>query len=170
MSELLLPISSGNDDLYDVETEYDGRQVLKVKATENFKVAFTGLVKGTKNSIENSSEIFESEYPTENGIWIEKNSREKIEKYLNLNIKVVEESYTSKCDHLVKETMEHHDNYLGKRVKRGLFKSSTGKELNADINGAIGILRKGNAISDDQIKILRDRGDIVSPKVLNINP
>ena len=94
----------------------------------------------------------------------------KIEKYLNLSIKVVEESYTSKCDHLVKETMEHHDNYLGKRVKRGLFKSSTGKELNADINGAIGILRKGNAISDDQTKILRDRGDIVSPKVLNINP
>ena len=78
---------SGNDDLYDVETEYDGRQVLKVKATENFKVAFTGLVKGTKNSIENSSEIFESEYPTENGIWIEKNSREKIEKYLNENMK-----------------------------------------------------------------------------------
>ena len=94
----------------------------------------------------------------------------KTEKYLNLDIKVVEESYTSKCDHLVKETMDHHDDYLGKRVKRGLFKSSTGKELNADINGAIGILRKVNAISDDQIKILRDRGDIVSPKVLNINP
>lgn len=94
----------------------------------------------------------------------------KIEKFLYLNLFIVEESYTSKCDHLVKETMEHHDNYLGKRVKRGLFKSSTGKELNADINGAIGILRKGNAISDDQIKILRDRGDIVSPKVLNINP
>ena len=45
------------------------------------------------------------------------------------------------------------------------------KELNVYINGAIGgILRKGNVISDDQIKILRDRGDIVSPKVLNINP
>ena len=94
----------------------------------------------------------------------------KTEKYLYLDLFIVEESYTSKCDHLVKETMEHHENYLGKRVKRGLFKSSTGKELNADINGAIGILRKGNAISDDQIKILRDRGDIVSPKVLNINP
>ena len=78
---------SGNDDLYDVQTEYDGRQVLKVKATENFKVAFAGLVNGTKNSIENSSEIFENEYPTENGIWIEKNSREKIEKYLNENMK-----------------------------------------------------------------------------------
>ena len=31
--------------------------------------------------------------------------------------------------------MEHHENYLGKRVKRGLFKSYTEKELNADING-----------------------------------
>ena len=86
------------------------------------------------------------------------------------NLVIVEESYTSKCDHLVKETMEYHDNYLGKRVKRGLFKSSTGKDFNADINGAIGILRKGNAISDAQIKCLRDRGDVVSPKVLNINP
>ena len=34
----------------------------------------------------------------------------------------------------------------------------------------LSILMKGNAISDDQIKILRDRGDIVSPKVLNNNP
>ena len=32
------------------------------------------------------------------------------------------------------------------------------------------ILRKGNALSDAQLKCLRDRGDVVSPKVLNINP
>ena len=66
--------------------------------------------------------------------------------------------------------MEHHDVYAGKRKCRGLFISSTGKHINADINGAVGILRKGKAITDDQIMILRDRGDIVSPKVLNINP
>jgi putative transposase len=94
----------------------------------------------------------------------------KVEKYLNLNIKIVEESYTSKCDHLIKESMEHHEIYEGKRKYRGLFISSTGKYINADINGAIGILRKGKAITDEQIKFLRDRGDIVSPKVLNINP
>ena len=44
--------------------------------------------------------------------------------------------------------MKKQENYLGKRIKRGLFKSSVGKLVNADINGAIGILRKGNAISD----------------------
>ena len=63
-----------------------------------------------------------------------KTLQDKATRYENLKVVVVEESYTSKCDHLAYETMEHHDTYLGKRVKRGLFKSSTGKELNADIN------------------------------------
>ena len=38
---------------------------------------------------------------------------------------------------------------------------------NTDINGPIGMLRKANAITDDQLMILRDRGDIVSPSVLD---
>ena len=81
----------------------------------------------------------------------------------------VEESYTSKCDHLINEEMKHHENYLGKRIKRGLFISSIGKQLNADINGAIGIMRKAKVITDNQLLILRNRGDVVSPKVLNFN-
>lgn len=80
-----------------------------------------------------------------------------------LNVIVTEEGYTSKIDHLVKEPMKHSDEYKGKRVRRGLFKSSIGKVLNADINGAIGIMRKVYAISDAQIMGLRDRGDVVSP-------
>ncbi len=32
--------------------------------------------------------------------------------------------------------------YLGKRIKRGLFKSNTGKVINADVNGAYNILKK----------------------------
>lgn len=82
----------------------------------------------------------------------------------------VEESYTSKCDHLVAEEMCHHEKYMGKRVKRGMFKSSCGKKLNADINGAIGMLRKANAFSDAGLASLRDRGDVVSPLVLRYKP
>ena len=93
----------------------------------------------------------------------------KSEKYIGLKVNIVEESYTSKIDHLVFEDMKHQKDYLGKRIKRGLYKSSCGKLLNADINGSIGILRKGNAITDDQILVLRDRGDVVSPKMLVIN-
>lgn len=53
-----------------------------------------------------------------------------------------EESYTSKCDALAKEEIGKHESYLGKRVKRGLFRSSTGRYINADVNGAVNILRK----------------------------
>lgn len=79
---------------------------------------------------------------------------------------LTEESYTSKIDHLANEEMKKQDNYLGKRIKRGLFQSSCGKILNADINGAIGILRKRNAFSNADLISLRDRGDVVSPLVL----
>lgn len=93
----------------------------------------------------------------------------KSQKYTDLEVIIVEESYTSKIDHLALEKLEYQENYLGKRIKRGLFKSSTNKVLNADINGAIGILRKGNAISDVQLIDLRNRGDVVSPKQFILN-
>lgn len=56
--------------------------------------------------------------------------------------KEINEDHTSKCDALASESIEHHDKYLGSRTKRGLFKSSVGKVLNADINGALNILRR----------------------------
>lgn len=60
-----------------------------------------------------------------------------------------EESYTSKCDALAYEPVGKHDTYLGKRVKRGLFCSSVGKLINADVNGAVNILRK--VVGDSEI-------------------
>nr|DAT58718.1 MAG TPA: endonuclease [Bacteriophage sp.] len=59
-----------------------------------------------------------------------------------INIILTEESYTSKCSFLDNETIEKHENYLGKRIKRGLFKSSKGKLINADLNGSLNILKK----------------------------
>ena len=53
-----------------------------------------------------------------------------------------EESYTSKCDALSLENVRKHNNYSGCRVKRGLFKSSTGFVINSDVNGSINIMRK----------------------------
>lgn len=53
-----------------------------------------------------------------------------------------EESHTSKCDALAMEEIGHHERYAGVRMERGLFKSSTGRYINADQNGALNILRK----------------------------
>lgn len=59
-----------------------------------------------------------------------------------INVILTEESYTSKCSFLDSETIEEHESYLGKRIKRGLFKSAKGKLINADLNGSLNILRK----------------------------
>ena len=82
-------------------------------------------------------------------------------------IKVVfhEESYTSKCSFFDKESIRKHDVYMGKRIKRGLFKTATGRLINADVNGAYNIMKKAipNVIKTDGIE---DFG--VSPLVLTI--
>ena len=53
-----------------------------------------------------------------------------------------EESYTSKCSFLDNEEICKHEVYKGKRIKRGLFRSYDGRLINADLNGALNILRK----------------------------
>ncbi len=60
----------------------------------------------------------------------------------------IETCYTSKCDSLSNESIEYHKIYNGKREKRGLFSSSLKKYINADINGAINIMRKVLNIKD----------------------
>lgn len=55
---------------------------------------------------------------------------------------VTEEAHTSKCSFLDKESVEHHAKYKGKRVKRGLFRTSNGILINADVNGSLNIGRK----------------------------
>lgn len=59
-----------------------------------------------------------------------------------INVILQEESYTSKCSFLDNEDVKKHLHYLGKRIKRGLFKTSTGKLINADVNGSYNIMKK----------------------------
>ena len=81
-----------------------------------------------------------------------------------------EESYTSKCSFLDEESICKHSSYQGKRVKRGLFQTSTGKLINADVNGSLNIGRKyltkvnmyTKQLHDDLIKFM------VNPKVVTI--
>lgn len=75
-----------------------------------------------------------------------------------------EESYTSKCSFLDGEEIKKHDTYLGKRIKRGLFKTATGFKWNADCNAAANILKKEipNAFQAYGMK-----GTVVSPVIIN---
>jgi putative transposase len=61
---------------------------------------------------------------------------------VGLTVVVTEESHTSKCSFLDHESIEHHERYVGNRVKRGLFRTANGKHMNADVNGAYNMIVK----------------------------
>lgn len=96
--------------------------------------------------------------------------RDKLEYLCELNgIAFVkqEESYTSKSSFWDKDELPVYnaDNpktyrFSGNRVYRGLYKTASGRTFNADVNGALNILRKSNVVD---LSILYARGDVDTP-------
>jgi len=85
--------------------------------------------------------------------------RYKAEEY-GIQVTVREESYTSKASALDMDVIADFDPkqgktkpvFSGKRIKRGLYRSSDGRLINADINGAANIGRK--ELGDEWLKKL----------------
>ena len=73
-------------------------------------------------------------------------------KLAGINGVIVNEAYTSKCSFLDGEKIQKHDTYKGKRVKRGLFISSNGIKINADINDSLNIM----VVGLKQLNVKRD--------------
>lgn len=79
-----------------------------------------------------------------------------------INVVEVEEGYTSKCSFLDNEALERHERYCGKRIHRGMFKSSKGIMLNADVNGSFNIMRKYLKCNCDAV-MPADAGFVYNP-------
>ena len=81
-----------------------------------------------------------------------------------------EESYTSKASFFDNDEIPTYKNdkpiiykFSGKRIKRGLYKTSSGLSVNADINGSLNILRKYLKCNSDAIIQPADKGFVVNP-------
>ena len=82
--------ATGNTNIYQVEQEYDGRQIIQVRPNIQFDTAFAGILKGSKPQ-ENEIEDLLNNRPSESGTWVSENSRDK---FLNLLKENGIESYT----------------------------------------------------------------------------
>lgn len=88
-------------------------------------------------------------------------------KQFGIEVICQEESYTSKADALACDNLPVYGKvkgkpvFSGRRTKRGLYQSSVGKLINADVNGAINILRK--VIGNDFVQGLLDKGAVFAP-------
>ena len=92
---------------------------------------------------------------------------EYLSKLYGINIIKQEESYTSKASFFDKDNIpiycdNNHNAYSfsGQRIKRGLYKTGSNKLINADINGALNIMRKSSVVD---INILYSRGEVDTP-------
>ncbi len=75
--------ATGNTDIYEVEQEYDGRNILAVKPSIKYKVAFAGMIKNAKPSMSELDNIMEEKLPHKTGIWVKEKSRDKILEIFN---------------------------------------------------------------------------------------
>ena len=101
--------------------------------------------------------------------------REKLEylcKLYGLIFVEQEESYTSKSSFFDMDILPKFEidkpqiySFLGKRIKRGLYQTSKGYILNADVNGALNILRKSNVVD---LEVLYSRGVVDTPARIRI--
>ena len=88
-------------------------------------------------------------------------------KQYRINFILQEESYTSKASFFDNDEMPKWNpqnpkqgNFSGKRVYRGLYKTLTGYTFNADVNGALNILRKSKLVD---LSVLQGRGAVNTP-------
>lgn len=107
----------------------------------NIKYCFVGLNKGWKNEANMGHRNNQNfvQIPFSKFISM---LQYKLEEH-NIHLITLNESHTSKCSFIDNEDICHHETYMGKRVKRGLFRSSKNIAINADINGSLNILKRG---------------------------
>ena len=96
-----------------------------------------------------------------------KSRLEYLSKLNGLNFVLQEESYTSRASFFDKDDIPSWNpqnpvsaEFSGTRIHRGLYKTKSGTLVNADINGALNILRKSNVVS---LTALYSRGEVNTP-------
>ncbi len=110
---------TGPNEIYEIQTEYDGRKAVVVKPEINYKTAFEGIIKESVPDFSEIDSYFEENYPKEDGIWIDENSQERIINYLN-NTELLNNEYSINDDGFLQ-----------------INKNENGTEMDKDIEEAI---------------------------------
>ncbi|MFL5653906.1 MAG: RNA-guided endonuclease InsQ/TnpB family protein [Ktedonobacteraceae bacterium] len=92
---------------------------------------------------------------------------------VGIRVQITEESYTSKASLLDLDPLPVRKNgnekhvFSGKRVKRGLYRASNGRYINADINGAGNIIRKVAPDAFSEARAVEDGKEVLASLVVH---
>ena len=105
--------ATADTNIYEVETEYDGREVLQVKPEVQIQAVWAGIEKNDSPIDEETNSLWSSK-PTKTGIWISPDSRDTFLTILRdndiTNFNINEEGY------LYKENTSQND--MAKRIEK----------------------------------------------------
>ena len=108
VEELMQDVNATADsEIYEIQTEYDGREVLAVKPSLQFSVAFADTIQNGLTSIQEAQTITAQNLPQNAGIYIKNNENkilEYINNYTNCQYGVSENGFL-----MIKENQENND-------------------------------------------------------------
>lgn len=109
--------ATGNEDIYQVEEEYDGRKILTIKPSIQYKVAFAGMIKGEKPEFSEIDKIYEENLVNNNGIFVKKDSQDI---FINLLKSCTNSEYYFDENNMLKiknqNTPNQNDNILNSKI------------------------------------------------------
>lgn len=106
--------ATGDTEIYEIQQEYDGRNIITIKPSIRYKVAFAGMIKNSIPTMEELDTIINGNLPEKSGIWINEESREKVlelfnDESLNSNYIIDDEGYLKIQD-------ENNQNEMDKKI------------------------------------------------------
>lgn len=114
----------GDDNIYDITEDSDGRKFLTVKASLNLKVAFSGMIKNSEPKIEEVDKIYEENFPQNPGVYIDQKDSKKILEYLNNN-KRLKNSYKINAQGAIEIEEKESKTDLDKKIEKILNSNKT---------------------------------------------
>lgn len=110
---------SGDNEIYELQTEFDGRKVLVVKANIKYKVAFAGMIKKSLPQMNELDTILKENFPKNNGIWVNTGSRDKLLKLIN-NSTILNSKYGINDDGYIFVSERNNQNALDKKFENAI--------------------------------------------------
>jgi IS605 OrfB family transposase len=145
LSNKMIQIMSKRENQVDYYLYKSAKMLINKAIEENVGTIILGYNKGLKQNI-NIGKVNNQNFVS---IPLDKLKRRisLLAKAENIKIIIQEESYTSKASFFDNDEIPVYDEnkihkFSGKRIKRGLYKTSNGSIINADLNAALNILKK----------------------------
>lgn len=106
---------TGDDSIYQIDTEFDGRKVLNIKADIQYKVALAGVLQKDMPNYNDVDNVIQEALLTKNGIWVEESSREK---FMNLLKTITESEYEISSDGFLNIINKENQNEYDKKIEK----------------------------------------------------